>query len=86
MTGGGRTVSCSCWFCQGSTLKVASDGQQRLEELQDVPPQVPSGAQEVPPEPKEVPLELSEPEGVFKNLRMLLQTLSRFLLELKRFL
>lgn len=64
MTGGGGTASCSCWFCQGSTLKVASDGQQWLEELLEVPPQVPPGAQEVPSEPPEVPLELSEPQEV----------------------
>lgn len=41
---------------------MASDGLQPLEELRDVPPRVPSGAQEGSPEPQEVPLELSEPE------------------------
>lgn len=66
MTGGGGTASCSCWFCQGSTLKVASDGQQWLEELL-----------EVLPEPLEVPLELSEPQEVLEELLQLLLTVSR---------
>lgn len=77
MTGGGGTASCSCWFCQGSTLKVASDGQQWVEELLEVPPQVPPGAQEVPPEPPEVPPELPEPQEVLEELLQLLLTVSR---------